>query len=145
MDEILIGQSVAVQNTGGWTSWTEVSLGTAELGAGEHILRFYADDVYFNLDKLAFSIVTANTTSLLKRDNHALVFPNPFHSSLSVQPIEQGHLMHVEVFNAHGSKVFETQTLERVRIKEAKSWSPGVYFLKTTQGDDTKIRTIVKE
>ncbi|WP_226011675.1 carbohydrate-binding protein [Halomicrobium salinisoli] len=46
--------SATFGGTGGWQSWTTVSLGTADLGAGEHVVRVRADDGGWNFNWIEF-------------------------------------------------------------------------------------------
>ena len=54
--------SVAVPNTGWWGTFQWIGVGGISLSAGQHVLRIYADQEYFNLD--ALRVVASGDTTL---------------------------------------------------------------------------------
>jgi hypothetical protein len=50
VDGVNVTGSVAVANTGRWSTFQWVGVGGISLSAGQHILRIHADQEYFNLD-----------------------------------------------------------------------------------------------
>jgi len=55
LDDVSIGNTVTIQNTGGYQNWSQVSLGTHTFPAGEHILKVQAIQGGFN-----FSLIIIN-------------------------------------------------------------------------------------
>src|SRR5881296_936851 len=62
IDGVNVTGSVAVPNTGGWGTFQWVGVGGISLSAGQHVLRIYADQEYFNLD--ALRVVASGDTTL---------------------------------------------------------------------------------
>src|SRR5205809_492696 len=52
IDGVNVTGSVAVPNTGWWGTFQWIGVGGISLTAGQHVLRIYADQEYFNLDAL---------------------------------------------------------------------------------------------
>src|SRR5205823_699024 len=59
IDGVNVTGSVAVPNTGWWGTFQWVGVGGIRLAAGQHILRLYADQEYFNVDSLRFATETS--------------------------------------------------------------------------------------
>lgn len=57
---------VAVPNTGSFTNFTEVTGKTSQISKGEHLLKLFVEEPYFNVDYLAF---TANDTEKISVPN----------------------------------------------------------------------------
>jgi hypothetical protein len=58
MDDKDIAGNIAVPNTGGWQTWTNIEINDVQLEAGEHILRLTVGDVdYVNLNYIVFEAV----------------------------------------------------------------------------------------
>jgi len=63
IDGVNVTGSVAVPNTGFWSTFQWVGVGGISLSAGQHVLRVQADQEYFNFDALRITAQT-NTTPL---------------------------------------------------------------------------------
>jgi hypothetical protein len=67
IDGVNVTGSVAVPNTGWWGTFQWIGVGGISLSAGQHVLRIYADQEYFNLDALrilAAGDITLPTVSI---------------------------------------------------------------------------------
>src|SRR6266446_1162371 len=62
IDGVNVTGSVAVPNTGWWGTFQWIGVGGISLSAGQHVLRIYADQEYFNLD--ALRVVASGDTTL---------------------------------------------------------------------------------
>src|SRR5437660_1666279 len=62
IDGVNVTGSVAVPNTGWWGTFQWIGVGGISLSAGQHVLRIYADQEYFNLD--ALRVVASGHTTL---------------------------------------------------------------------------------
>ena len=62
IDGVNVTGSVAVPNTGWWGTFQWIGVGGVSLSAGQHVLRIYADQEYFNLD--ALRVVASGDTTL---------------------------------------------------------------------------------
>jgi peptidoglycan/xylan/chitin deacetylase (PgdA/CDA1 family) len=54
IDGVSITPSIIVPNTGGWTSYQDVTGSTKQLNSGQHILRLVIDKPYCNIDWVGF-------------------------------------------------------------------------------------------
>lgn len=59
IDGAALGTSTPVPNTGGWQTWTTVTLTDLTLAAGARVLRFAVDAGPFNVDKMTFTATSA--------------------------------------------------------------------------------------
>jgi hypothetical protein len=59
--------TLAVANTGSWTTFQWVGSGGVSLTAGEHVLKIHAQAEYFNLDAIRLTLETAPATSARPR------------------------------------------------------------------------------
>ena len=59
IDGVNVTGSVAVPNTGWWGTFQWIGVGGIPLAAGQHVLRLYADEEYFNIDSLRFVTETS--------------------------------------------------------------------------------------
>ena len=55
LDNRPITQSISVNHTGGWQSWTDLELQDIPLEAGTHVLKLYVEAGEFNINYLEFS------------------------------------------------------------------------------------------
>lgn len=62
LDDEVITDEIKAVNTGDWNTLVEVKADTKELPAGEHVLKLYIDNSYFDIDW--FSIVPMDPTSV---------------------------------------------------------------------------------
>ncbi|RYE16567.1 MAG: carbohydrate-binding protein, partial [Sphingobacteriales bacterium] len=55
--------TINVPNTGGWQSWTTVTVNTSSISVGTKILRVYANSSDFNVDRLTFTTVSTTNAA----------------------------------------------------------------------------------
>jgi arabinoxylan arabinofuranohydrolase len=62
-DGTMLAENVAIPNTGGWQTWTDVTVEDVELQAGKQILRLtIGDNDYINLNYVTFTPVSVGPT-----------------------------------------------------------------------------------
>jgi len=59
IDGVLVASSIPVTNTGGWQSWTTVSIDNIQLSEGEHVITLGSVSQFVNVNNLVFSIATS--------------------------------------------------------------------------------------
>jgi hypothetical protein len=78
MDDVNITGNIIVPNTGGWQTWTTVTVQNIHLIAGQKIMRVVMDTDLLNLNYVSFqSIATGILKNNTDTKDNIKVFPNP--------------------------------------------------------------------
>ncbi|HTF81499.1 MAG TPA: carbohydrate-binding protein, partial [Cytophagales bacterium] len=76
IDDVNVSGAITVPNTGGWQTWSTVSLDNVRLTQGKHILKIAFDASYMNLNYIDFKeIVTGHAPDPQLLD--CSIYPNP--------------------------------------------------------------------
>lgn len=132
LDGVLLGNTMTVTNTGEWNVYESMNLGTEQIEAGEHVLRFYVDNAGLNADKLIFTKEVISST-LSKETQSISVYPTPNSSGVFLTSVDSDW----EVLNLHGQSIL-TGNGEKINLK---GYENGVYLVRI-QG---KVQKIVLE
>lgn len=141
IDEDILVESEEITNTGGWSNWTSIFLGQTELSKGEHILRFVADQEFFNVDQFQFSKVTVMDIESRSLDSRGIVFPNPVHDLLFLNLPEDSKAIEndVVIYNELGKRVM-LYTEIKDNLLDVSGIEEGMYLLEV-QSPNTIIRS----
>jgi hypothetical protein len=145
LDGTEIGNSVIVQNTGGWLIWEDVTLGQADISAGTHILRIVAETEGFNIDKIEFSlnnVVTSSMPTVVLASTE--VFPNPFQHSFALN-LEGGERADIRLLDARGIEVFQKRSVSDQKVMIPDYIQSGHYTLIINTPRGSEYRSLVKE
>ena len=73
-DGNMLANNIAIPNTGGWQTWTDVIIEDVELEAGEQVLRVtIGDNDYVNLNYMSFSLQNSTSTTIELHEGWNLV------------------------------------------------------------------------
>ncbi len=140
MDGTTIANNIAIPNTGGWQTWTTVSVKNVALKAGKQVLRLTigATD-YVNLNFVEFkSVVTGLDDEAFTEYS---LYPNPFHA-------EGLHIQKQGGFNYTISDI-SGAVLEKGKAEDAaivgRNLKQGVYLLSIEQNQISKTSKIIKQ
>jgi len=140
MDGTTIANNIAIPNTGGWQTWTTVSVKNVALKAGKQVLRLTigATD-YVNLNFVEFkSVVTGLDDEAFTEYS---LYPNPFHA-------EGLHIQKQGDFNYTISDI-SGAVLEKGKAENAtvvgRNLKQGVYLLSIEQNQISKTSKIIKQ
>jgi xylan 1,4-beta-xylosidase len=139
MDGTTFANNVAIPNTGGWQTWTTISVKNIPLTAGQKVMRLTigATD-YVNLNYVEFKdVVTGLNEETLSE--HSL-FPNPFTGLLH---LEVAGLFDYQLMNIEGQIIEEGKAEDKLDL--GKNCPKGMYVVKITQGNKSKVVKVVKE
>lgn len=125
MDGNAVGSAISIPNTGGWQTWTTVTVKGLQLKAGQQVLRFSVGTTdYVNVNYLEFK--EPLPTGL---EDAALLgmqlYPNPFHAD-GFQ-IEGTGQFQYRIINANGAVVESGKAGDRATV--GQKLLAGVYFL----------------
>ena len=108
-----------------------------------------------------FDVTTLNATKgnqrfeLILRDDKSMVsnsednlvrwWPNPAQEVLNIEnTVNNTQNVQVEILNMYGQKMNSANIPAGTTVNmEVQSWSPGLYFIKTTNGDTTKTNKVI--
>jgi hypothetical protein len=112
LDEKDLGDPIVVGGTGGWQSWTTVTLRGATLPAGEHLLRLVVEASGMNLNRMTFNLVSPVAVDEVEEVPQSVrlhdVYPNPFVDRLTVRfESPAGATVGLKMFDVLGREVFE--------------------------------------
>ncbi len=148
---------IETPGTGGWGYYQIIVKNNIRLEAGEHILRFYADEGDFNIDNIIFTYQsetgvddkTLQNLSFRLNNN----YPNPFNpaTTISFALPEKGNV-NLKIFDVTGKEIKRvlTNTLmesgeHRLKI-DMSGFTSGVYFYQISFNNfiQTKKMTLLK-
>ncbi len=140
MDGTIFANNVAIPNTGGWQTWTTISVKNIPLKAGQQIMRLTigATD-YVNLNYVQFSTSTITNLNDDKMEQLVL-FPNPFTDQLH---LEMSGEFAYQLMNQEGQVIEAGKSEGKVAL--GRNCLKGVYVMKITQGNQSKIVKFVKD
>lgn len=105
-----VTNAVAVPNTGGWQSWTTLTIEGVALPSGQHQIMVSCPRAGFNFNRMEFIVVTAGVQELqagvpvaceLKQN-----YPNPFNPATKIQfAVRDRGLVTLKVMDALGRQV----------------------------------------
>ncbi len=152
-DGVDLNPALSLPGTGGWQSWTTVTLGSYELAAGTHDLRFSCVTGGYNVSRMEFVLVTADVA-----ENHEDVprafaleqnYPNPFNPKTGIRYQVSGVSdVKLVVFDLLGREVAvlvdERKAAGLYEVSfDGRGLSSGVYFYRLTAGSFTQIRAMM--
>lgn len=130
----------SVPRTGDWETLAAVTE-RMRLSEGEQVVRFTVapgSEPPFNLDRVAVAPMATSTEDGLEAE--ALrVFPNPARSSVTVGGVEPGPGRRVEVYDALGKRVLESELLPDL-VLEVGDLAAGTYLVRVSEGGETVAR-----
>jgi hypothetical protein len=143
---------VAILQTGGWQTWTTVSLGQHSLTAGTHDFRIDILSGGFNIASTSFSKVDGIdlTNDGVPRDFElSQNYPNPFNPSTTIRyALPYTSHVRISVFNMLGQEVArlvdEAREAGNNEVQfEGGNLSSGLYVCRMLAGGFTGILTMV--
>lgn len=138
MDGVNVTGPISVPSTGGWQTWSTVTLNNLNLTAGQKIMRIAFDADYMNLNYLEFKSVVTNIDDMDMSVTQ--LYPNPFTHQLHFET--RGDFAY-QLVNLAGQVLEEG--IASGKIDLAGSQTKGVYLLKITQDNKTQMIKVVKE
>ena len=99
---------------------------------------------------IAYMILRGSDLSITESDNLVSIYPNPFNDFLAMKFYSlTDQEIHVEVFDAIGKKIFETQSELGAKIFNTiplplTDLQKGIYFLRLTTENDSFVKKVVK-
>lgn len=138
MDGVNVTGPISVPSTGGWQTWSTVTLNNLNLTAGQKVMRIAFDADYMNLNYLEFKSVVTNIDDIDMSVTQ--LYPNPFTHQLHFET--RGDFAY-QLVNLAG-QVLEAG-IASGKIDLAGSQTKGVYLLKITQDNKTQMIKVVKE
>lgn len=138
MDGTNISGAISVPNTAGWQTWTTVTLNNINLTAGTHIMRLAFDSDYMNLNYVEFKSVVTGLDN--EQINSLALYPNPFTHQIHINTNSN---FNYQLLNLAGQIVEEGKSEGSIDIGGKPS--KGVYLLKVTIGENSKIVKVIKE
>ena len=118
IDDVAITDTIKVENTGDWDTYTTVSMVTSKLSKGEHILKLLITGSYVNIDNLKF---TEGTIRLSE----------PFHF------ISRKGMQEYRVYHLNGALLGNYNAVDMNSLKREMHRSnlkTGVYFVRSKTG-----------
>ncbi len=156
LDGGMLSNTVAdVPATGGWQSWTTLTIPNVYIPAGNHALQFKCILSGFNLSYFDFEFVTTNVeeeSALPNNYNLGQNFPNPFNPTTIIRwqtPVDSWQTL--KIYNILGNEVAtlvdEYRKAGSYEIEfDGTGLSSGIYFytLKSGNFSDTKKLILLK-
>ena len=118
IDDVAITDTIKVENTGDWDTYTTVSMVTSKLSKGEHILKLLITGSYVNIDNLKF---TEGTIRLSE----------PFHF------ISRKGMQEYRVYHLNGALLGNYNAVDMNSLKREMHRSnlkSGIYFVRSKTG-----------
>ena len=151
LDGERITDSVPVPQTGGWQTWTTLTLPDVELPAGTHEVRLSFAPGGFNVNRMTFSLVEATATekSAAPGTTRLLgVGPNPTRGNTTLHfETSAPARVRLEVFDATGRLVardpWQGFGPGVGGVHHSLHGAPGVYFLRLTVENGKSLRFFI--
>jgi beta-xylosidase len=135
--------TVAISSSGGTDTWKTFTANASASGQHDVYLRFVGGSNAFFVNTIRFVPGTPTVTDLGMEEESkstALVYPNPFENQFSVDV--KGAFSY-ELFGLTGVLMEQNQAQDHVLLGE--KLSKGMYVLKLSQGNTTKVVKVTKE
>lgn len=141
LDGVQLSDTIALPNTGGWTTWQTITLPKFSLTAGKHDLKVMFDSDYINLNWMEFiSISTTGVHSPAVPASPALVRSL---STMEFQIVWNGSFDY-QIVHFDGTLVEMGKGNNQVNI--GRSMAPGIYVLKIDHSSGAKsVHKIMKK
>ena len=150
-----------VGNTGGWQSWTPITVKDVQLEEGTQILRFEVNTDHqselknwlYSLNKIRINY--AESTGINDNENLPLKFsleqnyPNPFNPSTIIRySVPSNEYVSLKLFDVLGNEVStlvnEQKSAGNYEIKfNANNLASGIYFYKMTAGSFRSVKKLL--
>ncbi|MFO7867793.1 MAG: carbohydrate-binding protein [Bacteroidales bacterium] len=126
-DNTMLAENVAIPNTGGWQTWTDVTIADVELQAGEQVLRLTIGDTdYVNLNYITLSRQNSTSTSIQLQTGWNLV-GYPLSETQTVETALQSIWTEVETVKDFDGFYVNSNQAELNSLTEL-SWGKGYYI-----------------
>jgi len=124
---VMLG-SVAVTNTGGWTTFQTVST-TIDLEEGVHSLRMEYSGAgnLFNVNWLEFQALTLSTDDSISSNFNIKVYPNPAKDKLFIKGLRESSSFNI--YDITGRLMTSVEVEKESSEIDLSNLSPGVYLL----------------
>ena len=135
-----LGAAISVPITGGWQTYQTVSVKNLPLKAGQQVLRVTVgatDDINMNYISFTPSVSTGLESEALA---NVAFYPNPFRERLH---IEMEGSFHYQLLSISGMLLEEGEGIDKIEL--ASQHPKGIYLLKVSQDDKSRIVKLVKE
>ncbi|WP_198027600.1 T9SS type A sorting domain-containing protein [Seonamhaeicola sp. S2-3] len=146
-ENITLLSDIILTNTGSGNYLTE-TIGSVDLEAGTHVLRFSLLDYGFDLDSFEFKLNSLSLSDdIVKDQSKLLVYPNPTTNSFTIK-LKNAVWNKLRIYNALGVEVYANNAVQNtlnVSVKENNIKS-GLYFvvIRDQQGEQYTQKLIVK-
>ena len=154
MNDVQIGEDVAVASTGGYERWQTLSIEGVELEAGQHILKLLFTDPNVNINRLTFTPATttdvADKTEVPKEAAILSTYPNPFLGEVHVRfTVPEPTRVSAQFYDILGRRIFETQATiydsGEHTLTLNPELTPGVYMFRLMLEDSSgSVRPITR-
>jgi hypothetical protein len=137
-------------NTGGWQTWSTVSVTGISLSAGVQVMRVYMDGGNFNLNKITISSSSTASASgmaaeVISDEDALKVYPNPVNGILKIEGIES-FPARVQVLDAKGAGITRTITNSAdVAEIDVTQLPRGLYMMTVKTRNTVKTKKIIRE
>jgi hypothetical protein len=133
---------INIPNTGGWQSWSTVSVTGISLSAGVQVMRIFMDGGNFNLNKIKIS--SSIVTGVISDKDPLNVYPNPVKGLLKIEGIES-FPARVQVMDAKGSGITRTITNSDAAEIDLAQLPRGLYVVTVRTRNAVKTTKIIRE
>lgn len=138
MDGTTIGGTISVPNTGGWQTWTTVSVKGVQLKVGQQVMRLTIGSTdYVNVNYVEFKNPLQTDLETIGMSAKQEVYPNPFNEGgfRIKMPLEKGDNARYQLCDGLGRVVEEGSLQGKDFI--GRALAPGLYVLRIENGGST--------
>jgi hypothetical protein len=145
VDNVSVAASVSVPNTGGWQTWTTITVPNINLTQGQHVLRLAFASEFFNINY--FDVEKVSTVTGIDPDNieHSVVYPNPSTDFLSVKLLPSAKS--IRIVGVTGVEVYTDKNLASQNFTINKKFAPGLYtiIIRHKSGNQEFIKALITQ
>lgn len=146
-EDITFLSDMILTNTGAGTYLTE-HIGSFDMEAGKHVLRFSLLDFGFDLDSFELKLKSLSTQDdILQNKAKIVVYPNPTSSTFTITS-DNVVWNNLSIYNTLGAKVYSNKTVLNKLVVNPKAHkiTSGLYFvvISDQQGQQYRQKIIIK-
>lgn len=147
IDGLKVTGNVSIPASGGWQTWSTVTVSKIKLTAGLHTLKLVFDLAAYNVNYLEIKPAIVSGQGELNGEYHFSYYPNPFTGELKIEVQEPSEVIKLELIDLLGRTwhVKEGKEIENGFLKIGEELASGSYLLRIIYRNSVVNRVVVKK